>query len=359
MSLLGKLLLFVNVLMAAGFLYVAGIDWGKRRAWADAVLQHQLVIDGLPVDDQDKDREGNPKAKDVRDVALQQLFQRAGAGGEIAHTQVDEVNKVKGKVQQWVEDPAVKGTKAQKLAVVLMQLSPSIEDYEKLKKRAADPEANDPPEDQLQAALDQAFADAVGTKTTIRNPDGTTQEKDRPAAERRQVICHLLFAMSRVLAQAEEQPPQNLMASKAYQRIVAVCGLETCAGEVSDQVALAQRLTEDVRAGMARDRDRFLVADRSLLAQIEDLSEKVERQRAFLKGQNDLKDSQQKLVDIRRLEVDRLEKELYAAQEATKEELKTQARMEAQLFKSRREQRDAFEKNLQLEQQLRSLEKGR
>src|SRR5262249_48617433 len=103
----------------------------------------------------------------------------------------------------------------------------------------------------------------------------------------------------------------------------------------------------------------FLSADRGLLAQIEDLSEKVERQRQFLKAQNDMKDTQQKLVDIRRLEVDRMEKELAAAQEATKEELKTQARMEAQLFKSRQQQRDAYEKNLQLEQQLRSLEKGR
>src|SRR5689334_18903321 len=112
MSLPGKLLLFVNVLMALGFLYVASLDWGKRRAWTDAVLQHRLVIDGIAVDDQDKDKEGNPKSKDIRDASLQQLFQRAGAG-EVSKTQVDEVNKVKGKVQQWIDDPNVKGTKAQ------------------------------------------------------------------------------------------------------------------------------------------------------------------------------------------------------------------------------------------------------
>jgi hypothetical protein len=349
MSLLGKLLLFVNVLMAAGFFYVASLDWGKRRAWTDAVVQHQLVIDGLPVDDQDKDREGNPRSKDISDATLKQVAQRTG--GDVSPTQVEEVNKVKGKVQQWVDDPNVKGTKGQKLAFVLMQLASQIDDYRKLKARWEDPEAKDPPEDQLQAMVDAAFADAVSTKNA--------QGQDRPLGERRQVICHLLFAMSRVLAQAENPPPASVTASKAYQRIVGVCGLETCASEVNDQATLAQRLSGDVRAGMARDRERFLSAQRGLLAQIEDLSEKVERQRQFLKTQTDMKDTQQKLVDIRRLEVDRMEKELAAAQEATKEELKTQARMEAQLFKSRIVQRDAFEKNFQLEQQLRSLEKGR
>jgi hypothetical protein len=356
MSLLGKILLFVNVLMAVGFLYVAGLNWGKRQSWANAVLQHQLVIDGVPIDDQDKDKEGGPRSKDLTDQEYQQLFQKAG--GDVSKTQVDEVQKVKGKVQQWIDDANVKGTKAQKLAFVLMQLSPSIDDYEILKKRWEDPAANDPAEDVLQARLDQAFEDAKSPKMTIKNADGSTQEKDRSPAQRRQAICHLLFAMSRVLAQTET-PPQPLTASKAYQRIVSVCGLDTCIGEVNDQADLTQRLTEDVRHGMALDRERFLAADRALLAQVEDLSEKVERQKSFLKVQNDLLDNQKKLVDIRRLEVDRMEKELAAAREKTKEELKVQARMEDQLFKSRRANRDAFEKNLQYEQQLRSLEKGR
>jgi hypothetical protein len=149
------------------------------------------------------------------------------------------------------------------------------------------------------------------------------------------------------------------MASKAYQRIVTVCGLDTCIGEVNDQADLTLRLTEDVRHGMALDRERFLAADRGLLAQIQDLSEKVERQKSFLNLENVLLDNQKTLVGKRQAEVDRMEKELAAAQEKTKEELKVQARMEDQLFKSRREDRDAFENNLKLEQQLRSLEKGR
>jgi hypothetical protein len=356
MSLSGKLLLFLNVLMAVGFLYVAGLDWGKRQAWADAALQHRLVIEGLPVDDQVKDQEGNPLVKDIKDPSFQQIFSKAG--GDVSKTQVLEVQKVKGKVQQWVDDTAVKGTKAQKLAFVLMQLSPTIEDYEALKKRWESPAANDAGDD-LQARLDQAFESAVSPKFAIKNPDGTTQEKDRTPAQRREAICHLLFAMSKVLAQAESTPPPALTASKAYQRIVTVCGLETCINEVNDQVDLTQRLTEDVRAGMGRDRDRYLSAARSALEQIEDLSEKVERQKEFLKEQNALVDSQKKLVDIRKDEVKRLSNELSAAQEATKEQLKIQARMEEELFKSRRDQRDAFEKNVQLEQQLRSLEKGR
>src|SRR5262249_6796367 len=59
MSLLGKILAIFNVLAAVAFFYVASIDWAKHEAWADAALQHDLVIQGLPVDDQERDAQGN------------------------------------------------------------------------------------------------------------------------------------------------------------------------------------------------------------------------------------------------------------------------------------------------------------
>lgn len=50
MALLGKILLVVNLLAAAGLVYVAAQDWGKRQAVSDVALRHTLYLIGIPVD---------------------------------------------------------------------------------------------------------------------------------------------------------------------------------------------------------------------------------------------------------------------------------------------------------------------
>lgn len=52
MSLLGKLLLVVNLLAAAGFVYLATQNWKGRQTITAAGLRTQLLITGLPLDDE-------------------------------------------------------------------------------------------------------------------------------------------------------------------------------------------------------------------------------------------------------------------------------------------------------------------
>jgi hypothetical protein len=343
MSLFGKILTFLNVLAAIGFFAMAGMDWGKRYAWAEAVLEHQLVIEGVPLDDHDLDLEGNPKSKNLRDQAVQRLFQPAG--GQPVKTQVEEVQRVKAKLQQRIDDSGAKGTKAERLAEVLMHFVTSKKERDRVKQLGSDEKNTD----ELQSELDQLFSDVLAEGEASKHPP----------AERRALIAHVLFCASDILRLDEENPPPGLVSSKAYQRALVTTGLVSCTHEIKEETTRLTKFTEDVRASMARDREAFLAAHRTILAQVEDLAEKCERQKGVLKYQTELADKQRTLVEARRAEVIRMQKELAAAQEATQEQLNTQSAMESDLQKSRREQRDAFEKNVQLERQLRVLEKGR
>jgi hypothetical protein len=196
----------------------------------------------------------------------------------------------------------------------------------------------------MESQLDQAFAAVTAAKGDVK----------------RRGIAHLLFCLCDVLRVEEDpQKPPELFESKAYQRYLAVVGLDAAVHEVDGQSAMLWQVGKDVREGMLQDLDAFAVASKRQLQQIEYLSERVDQQKEYLKQQKELVTAKQELVKERRLQVDQLEKELKEAQDFTRDRLKEQAAMEKALFESRQRLRDAYEKNQQLEQNLRDLEKGR
>jgi hypothetical protein len=372
MSLLGKILTFLNVLAAVGFFMMAGMDWGRQQPWNEAKVERGLLVGaaiqmggddllpeslgriGLPLDEQEKDLEGNPRFKNLRQEALKRLFQ--SGGGELVRTQADEVKRVKAELQRRIDDQNVKeGTKAQKLADVLMHLATSVKEREELRQLALDEKNTE----KLQGLFDQAFDDPLAGDAPP-GPNGVPSAPPKHTADqRRLLIAHLLCATADVLRRDEAAPPPSFTESKAYQRALATTGLVACSREVEAEAVDLRNVFAEVRNGMGHDREAFLNAHRTLLARIEDLAEKVGQQKGKLKMQTEMVDKQRTLADARQAEATRLEKDLAAAREATREQLAIQAAMEKQLFRSRQEMRDAFEKNVQLERQLRSLEKGR
>jgi hypothetical protein len=344
MSILGKILLVLNVLAAVGFFLMAGMAWGKRHAWAEAVLEHQLRLDGLPLDDQEKDREDNPRVKDLREEVLKKLYAQTGAPSK---TQVEETRRVKEALLKRIDDPAVKPSDATlpatapgKLAEVLMHLTRSMKERDGYRRMAAD----DAKASDMRTKLEGLFEEPTNASKT---PE-----------ERRAAAAHLLCCSANLLRHDEEGTPK-LVDSKAYERAMVTTGIKACAAELDSETAVLNHFAEDVRAGMARDREAYLEAARTLIAQIEDLAVKCETQKGVLKVQNELVDKQRILAEARQAELASMTKALAAAREATAEQLKIQAAMEDQLFKDRKEQRDNLEANLKLERQLRTLEKGR
>lgn len=137
MGTLGKILLFVNFLAAAGVAYFAAQDWARRQEVAATALRYQLVLVGLPVEPpKDVAAGGNSvplgietagqPVESVRPSLLAAHFQgaeggqRYGGGGPV-NTQVDEVRRVQTKVN--AELAAASGPAA-KLALLCGRFNP-------------------------------------------------------------------------------------------------------------------------------------------------------------------------------------------------------------------------------------------
>jgi chromosome segregation ATPase len=100
MSLFGKLLAIFNVIAAIAFFVVAILDWSQRQAWEHAVFRETLLIDGLPLDENETNADGKQIVKLLDAKILSDVFSTAGANPQ--STQVLEVKRVQGIVQGWV-----------------------------------------------------------------------------------------------------------------------------------------------------------------------------------------------------------------------------------------------------------------
>ena len=103
MGLLGKTLAILNVLAAVGFLVVAIMDYGKQRAWSTLTFQQDLLIHGLPLDEEEKDFTGEVISKKIGPATLDQLQ----TGGQPVTNQVAEVKTLKSTIgDNWGGDEA-------------------------------------------------------------------------------------------------------------------------------------------------------------------------------------------------------------------------------------------------------------
>ncbi len=356
MSLLGKLLAVLNVLAAVGFFAMAGYDWQKKQEWADTLQQSEIVVNGLPVDSADKDREGHPRSQNLRNGALNQLFQKSG--GNPVKTQQDEVDRVRNALQAQIDGAGDK--KAQELNKVLYFLATTEDQRDRFAAALVTPNPN-PNVEELQKQFNDAFdwvkqVPAVNVTDSYKKP----QQAELPLDVKRQRIAGLLFRLTPVLMQQEENAAQlDLLASRAYNRFLAVVGLSAAVRAVDERALVLQTFYDNVDARITRDRNSFLAAQRSLLEQIKDLQGKVEVQKLFLKEQSDLAAREKSLTAARQETLTKLQTDLADAQAATKKALDRQAEMEQKLFTSRKDFRNAFRKNEELEKQIRELEKGR
>jgi hypothetical protein len=112
MGTLGKILLFINLLVAVGLAYLAAQDWAKRQDITATAVRYYLTLVGLPVEPP-KGVEtdgvalaiptpGGTVIESVRPKLLDTYFQGANGGellgGSVVHSQIDEVQRVQTKV---------------------------------------------------------------------------------------------------------------------------------------------------------------------------------------------------------------------------------------------------------------------
>src|SRR5258708_4194102 len=100
MSLLGKILALLNVLGAVGFVCLAAMDYGKQQSWKYANFRQDLTNNGLPLDEEEKDRFGGFTVDKMSDETLREMF----PSGQPVRIQIDEVKRIKNLLQRPLDD---------------------------------------------------------------------------------------------------------------------------------------------------------------------------------------------------------------------------------------------------------------
>jgi hypothetical protein len=177
MSLLGKILAFMNILGAVGLLSLAAMDYSKRRAWAYSLTRHDLVITGLPLDAEQIDQQGRPLAEQLSDEVLDDVF--SGLGSRVA-TQSEELQRIRGELDRRFSTATTPGQKVRVGATLLLPLARNYVDREQLlvcRKEFAD--------DKSEAAFKKRLLDAylfalLAPRVEGKEPD---PEKDKEWAK--------------------------------------------------------------------------------------------------------------------------------------------------------------------------------
>src|SRR5258708_6061619 len=368
MSLFGKLLAILNVLVAIGFVALAVMDWQARPQWTHAVFLHERAIEGLPLDNTERDPDGNLIAEDLTDKTQAAIL----GGGAKAKTQVEEVNRVKSDIQDKINDSSKvvknidgfdlgQGALAaphQKLAYVLLPLASTIQEREQLRNAIFNVDAEGKPlgdpekaklTETLQAKFDQALNQAVQETSTA---EGGAAHR-RNIEERKQAVAHLLFC----LRDRFEEPPAagqqaNPWDTPSFQRVKAVVGLAALVHEIDNQFALLQKMILDVGTAKQRDLDAFVDQQRILVAQARNLADQLRYQKNQLGIQEAERDKQQRLVKARDQERQDIEKGLAAARDHTGGQPKEQAELEDATYKALTDPRRLGRTKLPLEENI-------
>ena len=133
MGISGKILAIFNVLAAIGFLVFAVMDYGKQRAWSTAIFQENLLLDGIPVDDTEKDFDGEVISKKIGAYTLQQLQ----TGGKPVPTQLEEVTQRQTALNDSINQAGAEADQRKKMAEILLPLATSFGAREAMKNHIA------------------------------------------------------------------------------------------------------------------------------------------------------------------------------------------------------------------------------
>jgi hypothetical protein len=318
------ILIVVNILLAIAFVYFAAVDWGRRHAWSFAVFQHDVALQGLPIDSDEKDAEGDREVDRLTPGLLKNLF---GSDNPVK-TQKEEVEARYTQVRQAIDGAADDNARRQELIRVLQSLARTGA------QRDAYAEMN---LEDLNRELDAAFRGAKDGKDSA----GKDLERD----QRRQAIAHVLVNLS-------DDP-------NAQERVRKVVGLNAYTQEADRTATALNDMAARLETAMANDRGTFEAEHKALLHRIFLLAERVSDLKNTLAAHKAMSEKHSVLVNSRKADQKDWENRLAVAKKEAATALAEQTRLEQELMATQRALGEAMEKNQQLERDIRSQERGR
>lgn len=420
MSLLGKILAIINVLAVVGTLALMGMYYGKRSAWQYRVFRQQLMEQGLPVDEAQRDEMDRSLVGKLDTETQKDLFKDAAPNAPVA-TQRAEVERVKQTL-----DGKIAGDKRQQIHALSRILTPMAVTYEHLrglracqtylrddkalqllKERlnAADKTANqqikdgkakeydvafhealaalfaDPPGplaeaflaakkapgggDPLDKALDTQLAQLQGEYTqmfqrALTDTGGKDGDKSGASRQKRRIIAFLLLNMVDVLP--DEAPggaaakPANIWEEPKYKRFLKVVGVQAAAEALDTQTAPLKDIAAEVDLERLRERGLFAVEHGKAVNLVLDKVYELNRHERLHELKKQERIAHEESLKKRELDVKFYQEQLATLRDKTAKDLEELRGMSNQLLKNRVELRDATEDNQKLEKDIRALE---
>jgi hypothetical protein len=319
MSTLGKVLAILNGVAALGFFIVAALDYGQHHAWTTAVFQQEVILNGLPVDENEVDVEGRPIATLLNKNILQKLF--TGAGQPV-RTQKEEVKKRHDALLAQIDSKPA-------LEAILVPLKQTLGEREELHRLIAKTPLEDlkGPDGPFEAA----FKEAQGGKSI----QGWKEDIAK-------VLCGT--------AQTQEE----------QQRAMIVVGMEMYVHAVDEQAALVAAMAPQLRMLISQDRAAWEVQHKAVMQQIIALSERIHTLEEMLAKQQELRDKHhQALVQARQNDVTELTQNIAKTRQKLTTELSRQGALETELFTTEKAVAVTEANNERLEREIRSRETAR
>jgi chromosome segregation ATPase len=321
MSIYGKALAIVNVVLGIVFLVLAVGAYGTRTSWQYQVQQAQLLIDGMPVEENQTNAEG---------YRLVDLMGKSLAG-EPATTQKDAAKKRHDELLNRIESAQ---NKEQALAEVLLPLARGASEREEIRR--------------------QIKAGGVN----LQAPDGPFEKYFQPALTGRTAGGQQLdyndwsLAIAHVLFNTDTDPTQRQHTALVVGLNHYVAAADTQAANLSAMVPVLQKL-------MADDQAAFEVEYRGVMRQVIMLHERIQSLDNSLAKQQQLRSEHQGLVKARETNIAELEREIQDTRQRQQAALKEQGQLEAQVFAADRAVAQGKAENVRLVQQIRDQEQSK
>lgn len=309
-------LVVLNILAALAFVWMAALAQSKR-SWAYEVYRYDLALQGLPVDDQEKDLDGRPLVNNLSDATLRSLFE----GRQPVRTQQQAV-EAKYSELTGIVNGMQEPQKRERLVALLRALARSGAERDAAAAMSTE---------ELIEALNKAFAPA-------RDPG-------RSLDQRRLAIAHVLINLA-------DTPEER-------ERVQRIVGLETYARELNLQAEALQEAARWADKNLESDRTAFEIHYRRLLQQLLAQAERVSDLKATLQEHRALSDKHRVLIANRQAEVKNFGTSLQTARRELDRALAEQAQLEKDLFEAQRQVGRLADENRRLEQQLLQQDSGR
>lgn len=328
MSLFGKILAGLNIVAAIFFACLVAMDWGQRQKWTYAVFRQDLALNGLPVDDEERDAAGVRQVDLIHGQTLQDLGLPANASAE-DKTQMGEVRRVKGRLQGEIDSAP---DKKAKLVSLLTPLAPTVSERRALAAKDVNV---------LQTQFDRAFNEDL---LEVQGPQG--QHNRKGPEEKRQAIAHLLLNLASAKPEATD-----------YQRVLVVVGLKAFVVAADHQAIVLHDMAQEVLLAMTRDQGEFIADHRRIVGELRDQAEVLTQRQAVLADQTALTQRHQALVEERKKGVADLQKRIDQARKATQEVLAQLSTRQKRLFDAEQQVKSTAKQNQELERKIRQMEK--